>query len=73
MARKSSMSLMRGVPVRAMSSGETPGVRSRMRSAIASTLRDRCDCTFLIMWASSTTMPLNPKREIQLRWRSRIS
>ncbi len=71
MARKSSMSLMSGVPVSAMSSGR--GMRARMRSERCSTFCERCDVLFLMKCASSTTIPRNPKSPSQPTCRSRIS
>ncbi len=71
MARKSSMSLMSGVPVSAMSSGFD--WRWRMLSASASTNFERCDCRFLMKWASSTTMPRKPSVRSQPMWRSSTS
>ena len=68
MARKSSMSLMRGVPVRAIISGRVR--RARMRSAIWSTCRDRSELLFLMKCASSTTMPPKPRSPSQPACRS---
>ncbi len=71
MARKSSMSLIRGVPVNAIISGLT--VRLRIRSATCSTWRERCEDLFLMKCASSTTMPRKPSSPSQPTCRSRIS
>ncbi len=71
MARKSSMSLMSGVPVRAMKSALL--VRSRILSDTSSTCCERCDDLFLMKCASSTTIPRKPWFPSQPAWRSRIS
>jgi hypothetical protein len=60
MARKSSMSLISGVPVSAISSGPH-GARARIRSESSSTCCERCEVLFLMKCASSTTMPRKPK------------
>ena len=52
------MSLMSGVPVRAMSSGRT--VRWRTLRDRSRTLRERRDVLFLMKCASSMTMPRKP-------------
>ena len=72
-ARKSSTSLISGVPVSASSSGSPPGAARRMRSASASTLRERCDCRFLMKCASSTTMPRKPSVDSHAMCRSSTS
>ena len=69
--RKSSIWLMSGVPVRAMN--RAFGLTARMLFAIASTFFDRCDSLFLMKCASSTIMPLNPRRLSHAACRSRIS
>jgi hypothetical protein len=71
MARKSSMSLMSGVPVRAMSSGRD--VRHRMRSDSSSTCCERCEVLFLMKCASSTTIPRKPNVPNQPTCRSSTS
>ena len=71
MAWKSSMSLISGVPVSAISSGRA--MRARIRSASCSTFWERCDCLFLMKCASSTTIARNPKSPSQPTCRSRIS
>ena len=71
MARKSSMSLISGVPVSAISSGR--GMRARIRSESSSAWRDRWDFLFLMKCASSTTMPRNPKSPSQPTCRSSTS
>ena len=53
------MSLISGVPVRAISRGR--GARARMRSESSSTCCERWEVLFLMKCASSTTMPRNPK------------
>ena len=58
MALKSSMSLISGVPVSAISSGRA--VRARMRSESCRTCWERCEFLFLMKCASSTTMPRKP-------------
>ena len=65
------MSLISGVPVSAISSGRT--VRERMRLESARTCCERCELSFLMKWASSTTMPRKPKSLSHPRWRSRTS
>ena len=71
MARKSSMSLISGVPVRAISSGRT--VRARMRSESSSTCCERWEDLFLMKCASSTTIPRKPNSPSQPTWRSSTS
>ena len=70
-ARKSSMSLISGVPVSAISSGR--GVRARMRSESWSTCWLRWEVLFLMKCASSTTMPRKPNSPSQPTCRSRTS
>ena len=70
-ARKSSMVLMSGVPVSAMNSAR--GFAARIERDSAMTCLLRSDFRFLMKCASSTTIPLNPNRESQPTWRSRIS
>ena len=60
-ARKSSMSLISGVPVSAISSGVGPCAPGCCAES-ASTCCERCDVLFLMKCASSTTMPLKPRR-----------
>ncbi len=71
MALKSSMSLISGVPVSAMSSALP--LRARMRSDSSRTCCERCDDLFLMKCASSTTIPRKPWPPSQPTWRSRIS
>ena len=71
MARKSSMSLISGVPVRAMSSGRA--VKDRMRSESPSTCCERCEVLFLMKCASSTTIPRKPNSPSQPTCRSSTS
>jgi hypothetical protein len=71
MARKSSMSLISGVPVRAISSGRT--ARSRMRSASCSTFCERWEDLFLMKCASSMTIPRRPNLPNQPTWRPSTS
>ena len=71
MVRKSSMSLISGVPVRAISSGR--GTRSWMRAESSSTCCERWEVLFLMKCASSTTMPRKPKSPIHPTWRSSTS
>ena len=59
--RKSSIWLMRGVPVRATSSGF--GNWRRIDAESACTFLERCDSLFLMKCASSTIMPRKPRRE----------
>ena len=65
------MSLISGVPVRAISSGRA--VRARMRSDSSSACRERWEVLFLMKCASSTTMPRNPKSPSQPTCRSSTS
>jgi hypothetical protein len=71
MARKSSMSLISGVPVRAINSGRA--VRDRIRSESPSTCRERCEVLFLMKCASSMTMPRSPNSPSHPTWRSSTS
>ena len=71
MARKSSMSLISGVPVSAISSGRA--TRVRIRSESSSTCCERCDVLFLMKCASSTTMPRKPRSPSQPTCRSSTS
>ena len=71
MARKSSMSLISGVPVRAISNGRA--VRDRMRSESSRTCCERWEVLFLMKCASSTTMPRKPKSPNHPTWRSSTS
>ncbi len=70
-ARKSSIVLISGVPVSAMNSARGFAARIDFDSAMTCLLRS--DLRFLMKCASSTTMPLKPKRESQPTCRSRIS
>ena len=71
MALKSSMSLISGVPVRAISSGRA--MRDRMRSESSRTCCERWEDLFLMKCASSTTMPRKPRSPSHPTWRSSTS
>ena len=70
-ALKSSVLLITGVPVSAISSGSLR--RSRSAAASDSTSFERCDEWFLMKCASSTTIPLNPSVLSQPECRSSTS
>jgi len=69
--RKSSIWLISGVPVRAIISAL--GVTARMLFESDCTFFERCESLFLMKCASSTTMPLKPRRDSQATWRSSTS